>query len=143
MAESKPKPGHYLIGSAVLWAVGSWAGSWFITPEASFFRVLSAAAGGMAAGWSTALVLGRLAKWGLGARVLMVLGLLLGVGFASGAVTGLNYALASWKAEAVEVNWELLLDFLTKATVIPAALLGLATGVYVRTSVPRPARKKE
>jgi uncharacterized membrane protein len=143
MAESKPKPGHYLIGSAMLWAAGSWAGSWFITPEASFFKVISAAAGGIAAGWSTALILGRLAKWGVGAKVLMVLGLVLGIAFASGAVAGLNYAISHYRAEAVQVNWELLLDFLTKATVIPAAVLGILTGLYVRSSVPRPAKKKD
>ena len=139
--ERSRKTGHYLIGSALLWGLGTWAVEWFVNYEESLFRAIAAAAGGLVAGWCTALVLGRLAKWGLGAKALMVAGLLFGVAFASGAVTGLNFALSGFRRDAVRFDWESFQAFVLSVAVIPAAALGIVTGLYVRLQVPRAGKK--
>lgn len=140
-SERHRKTGHYLIGSAVLWGLGTWAVEWFVHYEESLFRAIAAAAGGLLAGWFTALVLGRLAKWGFGFKTMMAAGLLFGVAFASGAVSGLNFALSGFRRDAVRFDWESFQAFVLSVAVVPAAALGIVTGLYVRLQVPRTGKK--
>jgi len=140
--DKKPKTGHYLIGSAFLWAAGQWAVSWFVAEE-NLRRTIAAASGGLVAGWSTALILGRFAKWGLAPKGMMVLGFVFGIVFASGAVAGLDAALKWYSADKIEVDWTSLQTFILSVAVIPAAVLGIVTGLYVRSAVPPPKAKKE
>jgi hypothetical protein len=143
-SEKKPKTGHYLIGSSVLWGAGQWAVSWFLLWKETLSRAVAATAGGIMAGWFTALVLGRLAKWGLGPKLMMVIGLVLGVAFSSGAVAGLDFVFNKSIPDVVErVDWESLGKFVISAAAIPAAALGLVTGLYVRSSIPRPQKSKK
>jgi hypothetical protein len=137
----KEKTGHYLIGSALLWAGGLWAVEWFVNYESSLWRAFMVAAGGLLTGFTSALILGRIAKWGANYKILMGLGIVLGVAIASGAVTGIRQFLSGIKPDAIKVDWDSFKAFLLSVAVVPAAALGLVTGVYVRSSIPRPKTK--
>ena len=141
--EKKPKTGWYRFGSGLIWAGGQWAVEWFLYPEGDLRSAFAAVAGGFAAGWVTAAILGKFAKWGLGWKPLMAIGLVLGVTLASGAVHGLSSALSWWSAKKVEVDWEKLRDYLISWRVAPSAALGLLTGLYVRAKIPKPKKGKE
>lgn len=139
--DKKPRTGHYLIGSAFLWAAAHWAVAWFVT-DLPLFPAIAASGGGLVAGWCTALALGRIAKWGATAKMMIVFGLVLGIAFSSGAVTGLNYAISGFKPESVKIDWESFQKFVLSTAAVPAVALGVLTGLYVRSSIPRPKPKK-
>jgi len=133
--------GGYKWGSAVIWAVGQWAVNWFLTPETHLWSIVSACFSAFFAGWTTSALLGRFAKWGANAWVMMVLGVLIGVAVFSGAFSGIATAYDWWTAKNVKVDWEKLLAFLITWAVLPPAALGLLTGLYVRARTPAGAKK--
>lgn len=142
--EKKPKTGWYRLGSGLLWAGGQFGYNWFITKELWLGPTLSAIASAFIAGWTTAAILGRFAKWGAGYKVLMPLGILIGVAVFSGAFSGLSSALSWWNAKEVKFDWAKLQEFLLKDwSVAPPAGLGLLTGVYVRAKIPQPKKGKD
>ena len=137
--DKKPKSGGggYKWGSGLIWAGGQFAVNWFLTPETHLWTVTSACIGAFIAGWTTSALLGRFAKWGANAWVMMMLGVLLGVAVFSGAFSGLSAAFDWWKAKDVKVDWEKLEGLLISWSVVPPAGLGLLTGLYVRMKVPK------
>jgi len=136
MSEEKPKTGKYRMGSALLWAGAQGAVAWFM--QEGLWKTAGAGFAGLVAGWTTAALLGRFARWGLGARMMMLLGVILGVAVASGAVTGLGAAINWFHLKKLEFDWENLGRFVLSSAAIPAAVLGLLTGLYVRSRIPRP-----
>ena len=138
-----PKTGWYRLGSGFLWAAGQFAYNWFITLDLKLGPTVSAIFSAFIAGWSTAAILGRFAKWGAGYKILMFSGILVGVTIFSGAFTGLSSALDWWAAKSIKVDWTKLQDFLLSPSVAPPAGLGLLTGIYVRSQIPRPKKKED
>jgi len=98
---------------------------------------LGAGFGGLVAGWTTAALLARFARWGAGAKVMMALGAILGVLIASGAVAGLGVAIQWFRMDRLDFDWKTLDKFVLSGAAIPAAVLGLLTGLYVRSRIPR------
>ena len=139
--EKKKKPKAPKWSSAVLWAASFWAIAWFITDE-SLSEVISVTFGGFVAGWCTAGVLGKIGRWGAGIYALMVLGVIVGVLFFSGAASGLKLFTLWWSdGSSLEESWEQLMKFILKVDrVLPVIALGLFTGAYVRAHIP--AKKK-
>lgn len=135
--DAPKKGGGYKWGSALLWAGGQWAVNWFLTPETSLWTVVTACFSAFFSGWTTSALLGRFAKWGANAGVMMVLGVLIGVAVFSGAFSGLSAALDWWRAKNVSVDWDKLQALLLSWSVVPPAALGLLTGLYVRMKVPQ------
>jgi hypothetical protein len=127
--------GGYKWGSALIWAGGQFAVNWFVTPETLLPTVISACFSAFFSGWTTSALLGRFAKWGANAWVMMILGVLVGVAIFSGAFSGLSAALDWWKTKEVKVDWDKLQAALLTWSVVPAAALGLLTGLYVRMRV--------
>ncbi|HXX95135.1 MAG TPA: hypothetical protein VEN81_16045, partial [Planctomycetota bacterium] len=138
----KPKSGGYRFGSGLLWAAGQFGYNWFITYEMGGWRTLSAVVSAFVAGWTTALILGRFAKWGAGYKAMMLSGILVGVAVFSGAFSGLSSALEWWETRSIKIDWMKLKDFLLSWSVAPPAGLGLLTGIYVRSKIPRKSEKK-
>ncbi len=155
-SEKKPKGGGgggFKWGSAMIWAGGQWAVCWFIT-ENTLWATISACFSAFFAGWTTSVVLGRFAKWGANAWVMMILGALVGVAVFSGAFSGIG-ALINWMSakglvgaslgavtsNAPSVDWEKLQAFLLSWAVVPPAALGLLTGLYVRMKTPKGGKK--
>lgn len=137
MGDDKKKGGgSYKLGSAFIWAAGQWAVCWFIT-EDSLWATISACFSAFFAGWTTSVLLGRFAKWGANAPVMMVLGVVLGVAVFSGAFTGLSAAINWYNAKNVKMNWDELEKFLLSWSVVPPAALGLVTGLYVKANSPK------
>jgi len=153
-ADKKPKSGGgggggYKWGSALIWAGGQFAVCWFIT-EDKLWATISACFSAFFAGWTTSALLGRFAKWGANAWVMMILGVLLGVAVFSGAFSGVG-ALINWlsakgivgaslgamASNAPSVDWEKLQAVLLSWSVVPPAVLGLLTGLYVRMKTPK------
>jgi hypothetical protein len=136
MSDEKPKTGRYRLGSALLWAAaqGSIAG---YLMEAGLWKSIGAGFGGLVAGWATAALLGRVATWGAGARVMAVLGIVVGVAVASGAVAGLSAAINWYHVGKVVFDWDSLGRFVLSTAAVPAAVLGLLTGLYVRFKIPQ------
>src|ERR1041384_1255376 len=141
-SEKKPKTGWYRFCSGLLWAGGQFAYNWFLTPELPLGKTLSAIGGAFIAGWTTAAILGRFAKWGAGYKVLMISGILIGIAVFSGAFSGLTSVLEWWKTKEFKIDWPKLQDFLLSPSVAPPAGLGLLTGIYVRAKIPRPKKDK-
>ena len=140
-SEKKPKTGWYRFGSGLIWAGGQFAYNWFITPDLHPGPTYSAIFSAFVAGWTTAAILGRFAKWGAGYKVLMVAGILVGVAVFSGAFSGLSSVLDWWRTRGeFHVDWPRLQAFLLSWSVAPPAGLGLLTGLYVRTKIPRPKK---
>jgi len=137
MSDEKPKTGKYRLGSAFLWAAGQGAVARLAIGE-SFWRTIGAGFGGLVAGWATASLLGRFARWGLGYRMMMILGVIVGVAISSGAVAGLGALIDLYKLHQLKFDWEGLGKFVVSSAAIPAAVLGLLTGIYVRSRIPRP-----
>jgi hypothetical protein len=145
--------GGYKWGSAMIWAGGQWAVCWFVT-EDFLWPTITACFSAAFAGWTTSALLSRFAKWGANNYVMMVLGTLLGVAVFSGAFSGLAAAL-EWftvkgifgsavtaaTATAPKIDWDKLLKFLISAAVVPPAVLGLLTGLYVRAKFSGGAKK--
>lgn len=138
---SKSKEGWYRLGSGLLWAGGQFAVNWFITYEQHLGTTLAAIVGAFIAGWTTAALLGRIAKWGAGANVMMVAGVIIGVAVFTGAFSGLGAVKDWYSTRHVSVNWEELASSLLKWTVLPPIGLGLLTGLYVRAKIPQKAAK--
>jgi len=137
MGEAKKKGGGYKWGSAMIWAVGQLAFCWFLTPEAYFWTVIGACSSSFFSGWSTSSLLGRFAKWGANAAVMMVLGVLLGLAIYSGAFSGLS-AIYEWtQTKNFHIDWDKLQLFFSKwENVAPTAVFGLLTGLYVKSKSP-------
>ena len=133
--EKPKKSGGYRWGSALIWAGGQWAVNWFLTPETTLWTVITACFSAFFSGWTTSALLGRFAKWGANAWVMMILGVLIGVAVFSGAFSGLSAALDWWKTKDVKVDWDKLQAALLSWSVVPPAALGLLTGLYVRMKV--------
>jgi hypothetical protein len=138
MSDEKPKTGTYRLGSAFIWAAAQGSIAWFAM-QAGLWKSIGAGFGGLVAGWVTAALLGRFAKWGAGSGVMAVLGLVFGVAVASGAVTGLSAAINWYNVGKVDFGWDSLGRFVLSTAAVPAAVLGLLTGLYVRSRIPRPA----
>jgi hypothetical protein len=139
--KKKSGGGGYKWGSAMIWAGGQWAVNWFITYRVGLWEIGSACFSAFVAGWTTSAILGRFAKWGANAWVMMVLGILVGVAVFSGAFTGLTAALDLIRAKDVKVDWDKLQTFLFSWSVLPPTVLGLLTGLYVRARTPASAKK--
>lgn len=133
----KEKTGKYRLGSALIWAAGQWAVEWFVFPEHTLGQAVAAAFGGLLAGWATASLLGFLAQWGAGPWLMMIAGLVVGVAVMSGAVHGIDWGLALLRDKSRSFDTEKLLAFLKSWSVVPAIVLGVLTGLYVRVQVPR------
>jgi len=127
--------GGFKFGSAMIWAAGQWAVCWFVT-EDSLWATVSACFSAFFSGLTTAGLLGRFAKWGANAWVMMLLGALIGVAVFSGAFTGISAALDWWRTKNVSVDWDKLQAFLMSWAVVPPAALGLLTGLYVKSKSP-------
>src|SRR5205085_11161277 len=142
MGEAKKKGGGggYKWGSAMIWAGGQWAVCWFVT-EDLLWPTISACFSAFFAGWTTSALLGRFAKWGANAWVMMILGVLIGVAVFSGAFSGLSSAFDWWRTKNVKVDWDKLQAFLLSWAVVPPAALGLLTGLYVRAKTPQGGKK--
>ena len=138
MSGGKPGTGWYRLGSAAIWGGAQGAMAHYVSGGST----LGAAFGGALAGWCTASLVGRFAKWGAGARLLMILGAVVGIAVASGAVTGLSQLFDWWRTKELKVDWASLGRFFTNGAFAPAALLGLVTGLYVRWKIPRPETKE-
>lgn len=139
--EPKQKTGKYRLGSALIWGAAQWGVEWFVFPEHSLWQAVAAAFGGVVAGWTTATLLGFLARWGASAWPMMVAGLFIGVAVMSGAVQGITYGIALlWKQPAT-FDLDKLLLFLKSWAVVPALVLGVITGLYVRIQIPRKKAK--
>jgi len=134
--KKKKKGGGYKFGSALLWATGQWAVCWFITYD-SLWNTVSACFSAFFAGLATAGLLGRFAKWGANAWVMMILGVLIGVAVFSGAFSGVSAAISWWQTKDVKMDWDKLQAFLFSWSVLPPAALGLLTGLYVRAKTPQ------
>lgn len=133
--EKKSKGGGYKLGSGFIWAGGQWAVCWFVT-ESLIWATVSACFSAFFAGVTTSAMLGRFAKWGANAWVMMILGVLVGVAVFSGAFTGLSAAWDWYNAKDIKVDWAKLQAFLLSWAVVPPAALGLLTGLYVRSKTP-------
>jgi hypothetical protein len=59
----------------------------------------------------------------------------------SGAFTGLTAALDLIRAKDVKVDWDKLQGFLLSWSVVPPAVLGVLTGLYVRAKFPMGGKK--
>lgn len=143
-SDKKPKKtggGGYKWGSGLIWVGGQWAVNWFLTPEQSLWAVATACFSAFFAGWTTSALLGRFAKWGANAWVMMILGVLIGVAVFSGAFSGLSAAIDWFRAKDVTIDWPKLQAFLLSWSVLPPAALGLLTGLYVRAQTPGGAKK--
>jgi hypothetical protein len=141
-SEKKPKTGWYRLGSGLLWAGGQFAYNWFVTPDLSLGRTIGAIGSAFIAGWTTAAIVGRFAKWGAGYKVMMITGTLIGIAVFSGAFSGLTSLLEWFHTKEFKVDWAKLQDFLLSWSVAPPAGLGLLTGLYVRAKIPRPKKDK-
>lgn len=142
MAEEKKKkaPKAPKWTSAFIWAASLWAIAWFITDE-NLPEVVSVTFGGFVAGWCSAGLLGKFARWGAGIYAMMVLGVIVGVLFFSGAASALKLFHIWWTEGAVfEDSWEKLKEFIISDTALPTLALGLFTGAFVRAQIP--AKKK-
>ena len=138
MGDDKKKGGGggYKLGSAFIWAGGQFAVCWFVTYD-SLWATIWACISAFVAGWSTSAMLGRFAKWGANAWVMMVLGVVVGVAIFSGAFTGLSAIFDWWQAKNVKVDWDKLQKFLLSWSVVPPAGFGLLTGLYVKSKSPK------
>ncbi len=133
MAENKkpaPKGGSKL-KAAFLWAAAQWAIEWFLVPKGGIWDSVGAAAGGFVAGWVTTGFVNTLARWKVPAGALGVLGLILGVAVVSGAVNGLSSLFNWFSTKSLDFNIEKLQAFLLSWNVLPAAALGLLTGLWI------------
>ena len=86
--KKKPKSsggGGYKWGSGFIWAGGQFAVNWFITYQVGLWGIGSACFSAFIAGWTTSAFVGRFAKWGANAWILLVLGVVFGVAIFSGA----------------------------------------------------------
>lgn len=144
MGDDKKKSGGggYKFGSALIWAAGQFGVSWFLTPEAHLWTVIGACFSAFFSGWSTSAMLGRFAKWGANAWVMMILGVLVGLAIFSGAFSGLSALFEWYQTKNLHVDWDKLQDFFSKwENVVPTAALGLLTGLYVRSKTPSKGKK--
>jgi hypothetical protein len=139
--EKKKKGGGYKLGSGLIWAGGQWGVNWFLTPDLHLWQIVSACFSAFFAGITTAGLLGRFAKWGANAWVMMILGVLVGVAVFSGAFTGLSAAWDWYNTKDIKVDWDRLQKTLLDWSVLPAAALGLLTGLYVRSRTPQGGKK--
>jgi len=98
---------------------------------------LGAGVGGLVSGWSTASVLGWFGRFRPSARFMAIVGSIAGVLISSGAVGGLKIALDLLRVGAVEIEWASLAKFVLSWSAPPAAVLGLVTGLYVRSKFDR------
>jgi hypothetical protein len=119
----------------LIWAAGHGALSYFT--EQGFWASFASGCGGLVAGWTTASLLARIARFGAGSKIMMLTGLIFGVVVSSGAVFGLKYVFDWFGAGVVKIDWESLGRFLLSGAALPAAVLGLVTGAYVRAKIPR------
>ena len=121
------------MGSAFIWAGAQGAAAGLA--GSGLWMSLGAGFGGLVAGWTTAALLGRFARRGAGAKVIMLLGVILGVLIASGAVAGLGMAINWSRMDRLDFDWRTLDKVVLTGAAIPAAVLGLLTGLYVRSRI--------
>lgn len=133
MAENKkPAPqGGSKLKAAFLWAAAQWAVDWFLVQDGGLLKAVGAAAGGFAAGWVTTGFVNTLARWKVPAGALGVLGLILGVAVVSGAVNGLSSLFNWFSTKSLAFDVDKLQAFLLSWNVVPAAVLGLLTGLWI------------
>jgi hypothetical protein len=89
-------------------------------------------------GWSTASLLGWFGRFRASRRLMAIAGLVLGVLVSSGTVTGLKVVFTALRPDAAEFDWPALAKFLLSWSAAPAAILGAATGLYVRSKFQSP-----
>jgi hypothetical protein len=132
VAEKKSAPkGGSKLQAAILWGAAQWAVEWFLVPEGGLWGSVSAAAGGFAAGWVTVALLNTLGRWKVPGKALGVLGILFGVAAVSGAVRGLSSLFTWWVTKSLAFDVDKLMSFLLSWNVVPAAALGLLTGLWI------------
>ena len=133
MAENKkPAPkGASTLNAACLWAAAQWAVDWFLVQDGGLLQAGGAAFGGFVAGWVTTGLINTLARWKVPAGALGVLGLILGVAVVSGAVNGLSSLFNWFSTKSLDFDLEKLQGFVISWNVVPAAVLGLLTGLWV------------
>ena len=139
-SKDQPKAGGSRFGSGLIWAAGQWAVCWFVTFE-GLWDTGTAMAGAFISGWSTAALLRKLAQWGVGAKAMMALGSLVGVALFSGAFSGLTTFFDWYRTKEVNVDWPKLQAFLLSWSVLPPAVLGLFTGLYMKAASPAAGKK--
>jgi hypothetical protein len=137
MSKEAPKSGASKLKGAFLWAGTQLAVEWFVFPGGTLWSAAAAALGGFAAGWVTVGLLNRLAKWGVGGGPLVILGVLVGVAVASGAVSGLSALFTWFQTKSFHVDWANLELFLFSWRVAPAAALGALSGLMVKGKAPK------
>jgi hypothetical protein len=130
---TQKRPPYRLVAS-MGWAAAQAAVAW-LTGRGAMGAIWAAAAG-FVAGGLTAMALSWLAALGAGYRGLMGAGLILGLVAGSGAL-GLLMAVASFDPLAIVTTGWAFLNHLLSWSVLSAGALGLATGAWVRKSIPR------
>lgn len=132
MAEKKAAPpGGSKLKAAFLWAAAQWGVDWFLVQDGGLWKAVGAAAGGFAAGWLTTGLINILARWRVPRGALAVVGLLFGVAAVSGAVEGLGSLFSWFSTKSLEFDLDKLYAFVLSWNVVPAAVLGLLTGLWV------------
>lgn len=141
MAENKkgaPK-GVSKLKAALVWGAAQWALDWFVIQSGGLWGSVGAGAGGFAAGWVVTALLNTLARWKIPGKALAVVGLLLGVAAVSGAVKGLSSLFSWFSTKELDFDLDKLQAFVLSLNVVPAAVLGLLTGLVAGR---KPAAKK-
>jgi hypothetical protein len=131
VAENKkaaPK-GVSKLKAALVWGAAQWALDWFVIQSGGLWGSVGAGAGGFAAGWVTTALLNTLSRWKIPGKALAVLGLLLGVAAVSGAVKGLSSLFTWFSTKELDFDLDKLQAFVLSWNVVPAAVLGLLTGL--------------
>ena len=131
MSDKPKKPGMYRLGSGFIWALAMGAMGWYMGD--GLWSVLGAAFTGLISGWGTATLLGFFARGGARTTLMMIAGLVIGVCVASGAMAIMtSLPMILLRGGAFEMDWEEFWTFVLSAGAIPAAVLGLLTGFYIR-----------
>jgi hypothetical protein len=131
VAENKkgaPK-GVSKLKAALVWGAAQWALDWFVIQSGGLWGSVGAGAGGFAAGWVVTALLNTLARWKIPGKALAVLGLILGVAAVSGAVKGLSSLFTWFSTKELDFDLDKLQAFVLSWNVVPAAVLGLLTGL--------------
>ena len=144
MADKKPAPkGGSKLKAAILWGAAQWAVDWFLVQEGGLWGAVSAAAGGFAAGWVTTALLNILARWKVPGQALGVIGVAVGVAAVSGAVRGLSSLFSWFSTKSLDFDMEKMQAFLLSWNVVPAAVLGLLTGLWIGSKSKSGGKKKD
>ena len=140
MSDKPKKPGMYRMGSAFIWALGMGTAGWYM--QEGFWSIIGAGFAGLLSGWGTATLLGFFGCGGARTSLMMIAGLVIGVCVASGAMAVVtSIPMMILRGGAFEMDWEEFWTFVLSAGAIPAAVLGLLTGLYIRGKFAKTEKK--